>query len=498
MPPAAHYILALLAGGSLSLSFAPFNLWPISFVSLFTLQALLSAKPSNSIFLCFIFAIGMFGCGSSWVYFSIKDHGNASTGLALLLVTLFTVGLSLFFILFAYAFKYTNRQYKLNQLLLFPILWVLFEWLRSWLATGFPWLYIGYAHINSPLAAYIPIAGVYGASFTTALTSSACLYAIRYKRYFSGITMACSLLIIGLLLNTIAWTKPAGSPVNIAIVQPNFSLEEKWDRDNFGNIIKQLRQQTHKVANADIIVWPEASIPASYQAVPELVSFLITEANSNNYTLVAGMPYRKTINEQIYNFNSQWVSEKDTNTPQFYFKKHLVPFGEYVPFEDFLRGLIAFFDLPSSHFSAGPQQQTQLSAAGIPVSIYICYEVAYPDLVANGVGSSTILMTVSNDVWFGDSLGPQQHYQIAATRALENGKPMVRSTNNGISGFINHKGKTVKKAEQFTQAEITSSVQAYKGTTPYTKFGSTPIILLCFGLLFIVSRPVKRNKNMPV
>ena len=207
------------------------------------------------------------------------------------------------------------------------------------------------------------------------------------------------------------------------------------------------------------------------------------------------MPYKQATPEGKRYFNSQWVSQTDTTEPSFYFKQHLVPFGEYVPFETLLRGLIGFFDLPSSHFSAGSKSQPQQFAANTPITMYICYEVAFPDLVARSAKTANVLFTASNDSWFGHSIGPKQHYQIAATRALENGKPMVRVTNNGVTGFIDHKGRTTASIASFERNEIQAQVQPMTGTTPFSRFGSRPIVLLCLLIVSIGFLQRFKSKN---
>lgn len=488
MPKPLLYLAPLLCGALLTLSFAPFNLWPIGLLSLAGLYFCLLHKPDKSITLSWLFGFGQFCGGASWVYASIHTYGNAAVPLALLLVFIFCAGLALFYVPFGFLFKKLNKPNTLNAVLLFPILWVLTEWLRSWLATGFPWLYIGYGHLDSPLRGYLPVFGVYGASFFAALSVTLLLQAKHVKKPKLAL-FALGLWLIGGLMIFVPWTQPTGEPKTIAIVQPNFSLEEKWDRKNFSNVLRQLIAQTDDVKDADIVVWPESAIPARYHLSKSWVDHLQRLASENGYTLIAGQPYRDTGKQPAKLLNSQWVANPHQEL-QFYFKKHLVPFGEYVPFENKIRGMIDFFDLPSSHFKAGNHQQPALLADGIEIAMYICYEVAFPQLVASGEGDAKLLFTVSNDVWFGESIGPLQHYQIAATRAVELGKPMIRSTNNGISGVIDINGNDLFKLPSFETAQGLVAVQPYSGKTPYGRFGDKLILLLCLGLLSLLLRPL--------
>jgi apolipoprotein N-acyltransferase len=164
-----------------------------------------------------------------------------------------------------------------------------------------------------------------------------------------------------------------------------------------------------------------------------------------------------------------------------------VPFGEYVPLEDQLRGLIDFFDLPMSAFSAGPQAQQPLRAAGYRIAPFICYEIVYGGLVAKSARDADLLVTISNDSWFGDSIGPWQHLQIAQMRGRENGRFVLRATNNGISAIIDHQGHIVKRTEQFVATTLTGEAEVMLGNTPFSSFGNTPIIAGCFISLLLMA-----------
>jgi apolipoprotein N-acyltransferase len=169
-----------------------------------------------------------------------------------------------------------------------------------------------------------------------------------------------------------------------------------------------------------------------------------------------------------------------------YHKQRLVPFGEYVPLEAQLRGLIQFFDLPMSSFTRGPSGQQPLAAGAYRIAPFICYEIVYGGLVASGARDAELLVTISNDTWFGDSIGPWQHLQIAQMRGRENGRYVLRATNNGISAIIDHQGRIVKSTEQFVATTLTGEASPMLGVTPFGSFGNTPIIAACFlGLLLM-------------
>jgi apolipoprotein N-acyltransferase len=191
-------------------------------------------------------------------------------------------------------------------------------------------------------------------------------------------------------------------------------------------------------------------------------------------TLITGIPYRPE-GEQHYHNSILALGQGDG----VYHKQRLVPFGEYVPMEGVLRGLIAFFDLPMSAFTAGPTGQAPLRAGAFRVAPYICYEIVYPDLVASGARDADLLITISNDSWFGDSIGPLQHLQMAQMRALENGRYLIRGTNNGVSAIINAQGEIVVASDRFVTTTLQGQVEAMLGSTPFSRFGSTPVIAGC-------------------
>ena len=165
-----------------------------------------------------------------------------------------------------------------------------------------------------------------------------------------------------------------------------------------------------------------------------------------------------------------------------YVKHHLVPFGEYVPLAFALRGLIDFFDLPMSSSTPGAKHQANITTQFGELAMAICYEVAYPGTMREKAASAAVLATISNDTWFGASIGPLQHLQIAQVRAAENGRWMLRATNNGITAVVDHQGKIVDQLPQFEAGVLRSEFQVMRGTTPYNRLGNLPffaLLLLC-------------------
>lgn len=475
-----------LAGALLTLSFAPFGLWPagIAGCALFG-YFLCTCSTGAAIWRGWLFGLGLFGTGASWVYVSIHVYGQAGVGLATLLTALFCAGLALLPAIFAGLYVRWIRGLPGGMLIGFPALWVLFEWLRSWLLTGFPWLYLGYAHIDTWIAGWAPIAGVYGLSFFTALTASCLFLAWRSREPASLVTYAGIVVTIwvgGLVLRPIEWVVPASEePLSVALYQPNIPQELKWDRRYYDTILQQYERAVRPMFGKDIVLWPESAIPRIYANARDFLDPMARRASLTDSTLITGIPSRDDAGAYRNSIVAIGLGEG------MYHKQRLVPFGEYVPLEDWLRGVIAFFDMPMSSFSSGPPDQPPLRAGSHRVAPYICYEIVYPGLVARAARRAELLVTVSNDTWFGASIGPLQHLQMARMRALENGRYLLRGTNNGVSAIIDHRGKITAQTEQFVETTLTGTAEVMLGHTPFTSFGPMPVIIACVILLALMA-----------
>jgi apolipoprotein N-acyltransferase len=482
------FVLALapVAGALVTLSLAPFDLWPAGIVSCVLYSYLLcTCSARQGLWRGWLYGLGMFGSGVSWVYVSIHVHGHAGIPLAAGLTALFCAGLALLHALFAWCYIRFVRPLPGGMLVGFPALWVLFEWLRGWLLTGFPWLYLGYAHVGTSISGWAPITGVFGLSFICALSGTCLFLAWRSRKPIACTTYAVIFITLwggGEVLKSTQWVARASAePLTIAIIQPNVPQEHKWDPQWYRPILRQLRDATDPVLGHDIVIWPESAVPKYYQQAQDFLEPIAKRAADADTTLITGIPYRPS-GSTVY-YNSIAVLGYGEGI---YHKQRLVPFGEYVPLENFLRGLIRFFDLPMSAFSPGPEQQRPLRAGTYRIAPFICYEIVYGDLVAKSARDTDILITISNDSWFGDSIGPWQHLQIAQMRGRENGRFVLRGTNNGISAIIDHQGRILKRTEQFVATTLTGKAEVMLGNTPFGSFGNTPIIAGCFiGLLLM-------------
>jgi len=479
-------ILAPLAGALITLSLAPFNYWPAGIISCALYAYLLcTCTPRQGAWRGWLFGLGLFGSGVSWVYVSIHEFGNAGVGLAGLLTALFCAGLALLHLLFGWCYARWIRVLPGGMLMGFPALWVLFEWLRSWLLTGFPWLYLGYAHIDTWIAGWAPIVGVYGLSFVCALTGTCLFLAWRSRQTLAIVAYSGVIALFwvgGGVLKPIQWVASATEePLTVALYQPNIPQEHKWSRAWYPRILQRFETSVSATYGADIILWPESAIPDFYERTRDFLDPIARQAAASDSTLITGIPMRDAGTRTYYNSIIALGQGQGS-----YHKQRLVPFGEYVPLESWLRGLIEFFDLPMSAFSSGGGDQPLLQAGAFKVAPFICYEVVYPDLVASSANNSDLLLTISNDSWFGASIGPLQHLQMAQMRALENGRYMLRGTNNGVSAIIDHRGQIQGRTEQFVETTLFGKAWVMLGRTPFGSFGSLPVIAGCATALILM------------
>jgi apolipoprotein N-acyltransferase len=510
-----NYFTALLAGSLLPLSLSPFDYYLIIFPSLILLIYSINNTSIKQTFITgYFYGLGCFGFGVSWVYISIHEHGNASPLLAGFFTLSFIMTTLAFFpacklVLYQYIQSKKPANKNLNLLILLPSIWVIFDWIQSWLFTGFPWLYVGYSQTNSPLASFAPIVSVFGLSWLVVFISSIIYLIIKNLKAFinnnnnqyclnhilSYLVILVILFISSLSLSPIQWTKKQFDTEKIILIQGNIPQEDKWQNEQLQNHINKYLELTQPYwTDHSTIFWPESAVPIPLHYVNKLIDHIKILTQQSNSTLITGIPILaepiKNNNKQYYNAMIAIDSMGYSNNKNFatYYKNKLVPWGEYVPFEKIFRGLINFFDLPMSNFIPGtannlPYNILTSKNSSIRWLPFICYEIAYPDYVINHAKLGNAIVTISNDAWFGNSIGPWQHLQLARMRALETARPVVRSTNNGITAIINPNGKIIQQLPQFEANVLTDQISGYEGITPIMYYGVNFIIFICFIIL---------------
>jgi len=464
-------ILSVLLGALLPLAFAPFGLWPLAILIPAALFVLLEKDmPGKRLFLHgWLFGNGYFGVGIYWTYNSLHDFGQAPPFVAVFIAALLIIYLAIFPGLILCSWRWCRQQFGERALWLLPLFWFAFEWLKGWFITGMPWLSLGYAFIDSPLSGFAPMVGVYGISALSILISISLIKVVKQKQY-TAMSIILLVPVIGFFLQSIDWTEADGKQLNITMVQGNIPQEIKWQFEQRQNIFNTYWRETSRHWDSDLIVWPETALPGRSenidQAVLQPIADRVAEQDSN---LLTGVIVSDSASNRFYN-SMMLLGEPQPGSGREYHKRHLVVFGEYYPMRwllDFLRGWI---NIPYSDLTPGPDEQPLMSIDGIKLGLSICFENVFSRDIMRDLPEANILINASNDAWFGDSLAPHQHLQMAQMRAAETGRPMVRSTNTGISAFIDAKGQFEQRSQQFKTLTMSHLVQGRSGATPFYYF----------------------------
>lgn len=523
----------LLFGALLAFAFAPVSLPGLAIISLawFFCTIAIQENPhkthttqkkhrifSRTFFKGWLYGIGFFTAGTSWIYISIRTYGHTDFLLASFITLLFILLMGFYIACFSGCFallfsRKNNHSTEINaknifiKSIGFSALWVLFEYIRANLFTGFPWLLLGYSQIDTPMQYLAPIIGVYGLSFLVAL--SGCFLTIAWiylkeskkankkKAYYFLIIMLL-LYLFPQSLSSIHWTKPVSSSyshtslVSVSIVQGNISEEEKWVPGAYQKTLQHYIALTKTILpETKIIIWPEGAIPVPYPQAQFFLQQLSNFIQKNHATLVAGIPYADQDNlDEYYNAmivlgNNQSINQNQGNHFNHYFKHHLVPFGEYIPstiFRDWMKA----WDIALYETRRGTIKQPLLMIEGIPTLPFICYEIGYSDILVNALPQAQLLMTISDDAWFGHSMARAQHLQIARMRSLQSGRYQIFATNNGISAIIDSSGTITNELPSFKSAVLNGFIQPMIGKTPWANMGDTAIMIILSGILIAV------------
>jgi apolipoprotein N-acyltransferase len=481
------YLIALFSGALLSLGFAPFNIYTLAFILPAILLFLwLRATPKKALWLGWLFGIGFLGTGASWIYISIHEFGNSNTLLASIITCIFIIWMGAYYALFGYVFrKFFAHASQIKQcLLFFPALWVVFEYLRSVLFTGFPWLLLGYTQLNTPLKAFAPLFGVYGVSLITALISGGLVLLATHqsrKNKTISLILIFGLTGLGFIGKDHAWTKTAGNPLQATLIQGDIPQAVKWNSSYLLQNINVYKHMTFDHFTSKLIVWPEGAMPVYAQEASDFISMLDKSAQENHSNIIFGVPIMKRSTQQYYN-GLLLVGDHHGE----YLKRHLVPFGEYIPLQSIFAKPMAYFNIPMSGFSDGPTDQPDLVVDHIRIAPFICYEITYPDEVLNAAENSELLVTLSDDSWFGRSPALAQHLQMAQMRSLETGRYQLVSTNSGITAFVSPFGKIMKDAPIDQRVALTDSVYPMTGKTPLMLWYYYPVIAIIILMLLMV------------
>jgi apolipoprotein N-acyltransferase len=480
--PRLSQLVFFLLGCLTTTAFEPFGLSLLApLVLLPYLYVCLTNSPRDSAKHSFWFGFGLFLSGTYWIYISVVVFGKAPIWIAVILMLGMVLIMSLYFWLCGWFVSRLASGEAWRLLAVAPATWVLVEWIRGWLFTGFPWMALGYSQVDSALAGWAPVLGIYGVSAMLVLSIAALLVALLTRGRPQWIAIAIVVLpwLSGGVLNTVEWTQPAGEPLTATLIQGGISQDKKWLPEQFQETLDFYRNATRVAGNSDIVVWPEVAIPAVTDRVATYIDALESDSRVAEQTILFGILERvteRTIKPKIYNS----VIALNGEQRQVYRKRHLVPFGEYFPVPARVREWMRMMNLPYSDLSAGEDVQPLITTrAGTALAVAICYEDAYGAELLYALPEAGILINVSNDAWFGDSIAPHQHLEIARMRSLELGRDTIRATNTGISAFIGSNGKVLESGPQFQPTRMTMAVQPRQGSTPYANAGNRVILGLC-------------------
>ena len=481
-----RFLASFLAGSGSVLAFAPYSIWLITLPCLAVLFVLLyhAKSTKEGLLLGYSFGLGLFGFGVYWIYYSLHLFGSAIAPLAAVGTLLFVALMAVYIGLFGWlSQKLPKQQPVLWCIFGVPALWLLIEWFRSWFLTGFPWLSIGYSTIETPLAGYAPVGGVYLNSLMLALICGAVAAVIVKRTIISGavsLALVGSILLGGYQLGKIQWTEAFSEPVTVTMVQGNIAQEMKF----LPNLLEDSLRTYSEMSNtgSELIIWPESAIPTFYSDVAQWEEEFSREMKERGSTVISGGFHASDDYSEYYNAIKVLGGTDD----QIYTKRHLVPFGEFIPFRNIVTILSELIDIPMSDLSPGKGPVQPIDINGVKYGMSICYEDAFGSEIIKQLPEANVLINVSNDAWFGDSSAPHQHQEIAAMRALEVQRPMLRVTNTGVTSLISTVGHVNSRVPQFEVASMDESVYPVRGDAPFVKAGNWLANFLAILLIALV------------
>jgi apolipoprotein N-acyltransferase len=488
-----RFPLFLLCGALGVLSFAPFEaplLLPVGQAVLF---AHLYHVDSRQGFLSgYAYGLGLMGAGVSWLQISLVQFAGVNLWMSIAYTLAFIAFVALYYALAGWLIaRLSHSRRVVGLLLISPAIWVLLEWLRGWLLTGFPWLATGYAMIDTPLSGYAVVMGVYGVSWIAALLAGLLALItfshLPHRRLWAA--LAVVLFMGGWGLRQISWSERSGEPFQVSLIQANIEQQYKWDVRHFGRTMTQYLNLTDKHWESDLIIWPETAVSAYEHSVrPYYLDPLEEEAKEHGSEILLGVPVMQVKSKRYFNTVMNLGGEGG-----YYAKRHLVPFGEYAPFRSLLKPFVDALGVPMSDFAPGAAERPLLRVLGHQAGMSICYEDAFGSEMIEALPDAAFLVNVTNDGWFGDSFAPYQHLVMARMRALEDARYLLRSTNTGVSAVIGPDGGVRMSAPMFEEHVLTSQVEPLKGATPYVRVGNWLIV----GLLLLIVTVASISQRRP-
>ena len=492
-------LLALLAGAVHACSFAPWNLPWLQVLALAALFALAArvASARAALLLGFSFGMGWFGVGISWVYVSMHVYGLMPAPLAGAATAAFCAYLAIYP---ALALGVAHRLFPGSAVRLamgLPALWMISEWLRGTVFTGFPWVASGYAHTDGPLAGWAPTLGMYGIALMSALLAGALALLTLPRRRYGWIVAAFSVAVGGGFLGrTMSWTQPVGAPLSVRLVQANVPQNLKFEPNGVARAfathweVMQGQGQGQEQA-VDLIAMPESIFPVPLQLVPAEYQQAFRDFAQTHQTAVIYGVFLEEPRGRY--FNSAVAYAPQGSGVRRYSKRHLVPFGEFIP--PGFRWFVDLMKMPIGDQQRGTSAQP-MELAGQRIAVNICYEDLFGAEIIDAWQAPgpapTLMLNISNLAWFNDSLALPQHLQISRMRVLETQHPMLRATNTGATAIIDAQGNVAAQLPYLMAGALNGQVQGHEGTTPFIRYGNWPA-LLAAGFLVLLAQFLRRR-----
>ena len=492
-----YWIIALFSGALLPFGFAPFHLPGLALLGLTFFFAQLSyglttsgkSGRTQAFMTGFAFGLGYLGFGVSWVFVSIHDYGHLNFVLSGLITLLFVAYLSLFTGVVAYLYqRLAVHRAKLTRCLMFSALWCFGEYARATLLTGFPWMLLGFGQIDTPLKFLLPVIGVYGVGFLACFAAS-CLAILSQEKksnQLSWLMAFMGLLIAPMALKDTPWTDQQNNAVSVGVIQANLSMRDKWDEALFWKVLGYYKKETEKLmGKTQLIVMPESAIPAPDSYVSDFLDAMHQQSQASNTAILLGIPEEPSQNTY---YNSLLALGTASGSYQ---KKHLVPFGEFIP-KPFQR-IINWLSIPLTNITAGRHDQPLIEVNHHPIATLICYELAYPNLLREQLPAAEWIVSISDDGWFGHSFAMYQQLQMAQVLSVQTGRYQIVANNDGLSSVINTQGVIIKSLPAYQSGILKSTIYPSTGASPWVIWGDKPVLL--FSFMIVVSGLLQKLRS---
>ena len=480
----ASFSLAAASGVLLALSFPKFGHPAFGWIALAPLLLSLTLNIS----LLRAFALGLisgilyFAGTLYWMAGVMAVYGGLHPLVAGLVNAAFVAYVALYPALFAVVMRRLMISHGTRALMAAPLVWTTTELGRAYLFTGFPWVLLGYSQATVlPVAQLASVLGVYGLSALVASVSAALVGVAvgrTWKPAATAVAMVAAVALWGSVRTRGGELTRIGQPIRVGLIQGNVDQGQKWDTARSAAIFEDYLNKTREAIGrgAALVIWPESSTPFRFEEDSAGAAQIRTLARQTRVSIIFGsdhVEWRVTGTSRLPEkaFNSAFLVRPDGTTGGVYHKMHLVPWGEYVPLKDLLFFVGPLVEAIGTGFVQG-DEATLLPVGGHPVSVAICYEVIYPDLVRRFVrGGSELLTTITNDAWFGRTSAPYQHFEQASIRAIEEGRYLVRSANTGVSGIVDPYGRVLERTEIYQPAVVVGDARLLTVATVYSRAG---------------------------